>query len=69
MQPALYEAFGLTVVEAMSCGLPVFATICGGPAEASHPPFPAHLPLHRAFNASFPPKGVLKEEKSALVLC
>ncbi|EIE18920.1 sucrose synthase [Coccomyxa subellipsoidea C-169] len=33
VQPALYEAFGLTVVEAMSCGLPVFATICGGPAE------------------------------------
>ena len=34
VQPALYEAFGLTVVEAMSCGLPTFATICGGPAEA-----------------------------------
>ncbi|BDA49039.1 Sucrose synthase 2 [Coccomyxa sp. Obi] len=33
VQPALYEAFGLTVVEAMSCGLPTFATICGGPAE------------------------------------
>jgi len=33
IQPALYEAFGLTVVEAMSCGLPTFATIHGGPAE------------------------------------
>ena len=33
MQPALYEAFGLTVVEAMTCGLPVFATNRGGPAE------------------------------------
>jgi len=33
VQPALYEAFGLTVVEAMSCGLPTFATIKGGPAE------------------------------------
>ena len=35
VQPALYEAFGLTVIEAMSCGLPTFATTCGGPAEVS----------------------------------
>lgn len=33
VQPALYEAFGLTVVEAMNCGLPTFATNQGGPAE------------------------------------
>lgn len=33
LQPALYEAFGLTVVEAMICGLPTFATCHGGPAE------------------------------------
>lgn len=33
VQPAFYEAFGLTVVEAMSCGLPTFATNQGGPAE------------------------------------
>nr|GEV18105.1 sucrose synthase [Tanacetum cinerariifolium] len=33
IQPALYEAFGLTVVEAMTCGLPTFATLHGGPAE------------------------------------
>ncbi|KAH6798570.1 sucrose synthase 4 [Perilla frutescens var. frutescens] len=33
VQPALYEAFGLTVVEAMACGLPTFATVHGGPAE------------------------------------
>lgn len=33
MQPALYEAFGLTVVEAMTSGLPTFATLHGGPAE------------------------------------
>jgi sucrose synthase len=33
VQPAFYEAFGLTVVEAMSCGLPTFATVHGGPAE------------------------------------
>jgi len=33
VQPALYEAFGLTVVEAMNCGLPTFATLHGGPAE------------------------------------
>ena len=35
VQPALYEAFGLTVVEAMTCGLPTFATNCGGPAGDS----------------------------------
>ncbi|XP_022147583.1 sucrose synthase [Momordica charantia] len=33
VQPAVYEAFGLTVVEAMTCGLPTFATCNGGPAE------------------------------------
>ncbi len=33
VQPALFEAFGLTVLEAMSCGLPVFATQFGGPSE------------------------------------
>lgn len=33
VQPALFEAFGLTVVEAMTSGLPVFATCHGGPAE------------------------------------
>lgn len=33
VQPAFYEAFGLTVVESMTCGLPTFATSNGGPAE------------------------------------
>lgn len=33
VQPAHYEAFGLTVIEAMSCGLVTFATNQGGPAE------------------------------------
>ncbi|KAF3792261.1 Sucrose synthase 4 [Nymphaea thermarum] len=33
IQPAFYEAFGLTVVEAMTCGLPTIATCNGGPAE------------------------------------
>lgn len=33
VQPAIYEAFGLTVIEAMTCGLPTFATVNGGPAE------------------------------------
>lgn len=33
VQPATYEAFGLTVVEAMATGLPTFATKNGGPSE------------------------------------
>lgn len=33
VQPALYEGFGLTVIEAMTCGLVSFATCHGGPAE------------------------------------
>ncbi|MDY6821001.1 MAG: sucrose synthase [Deferribacterota bacterium] len=33
VQPALFEAFGLTVVEAMISGLPTFATKYGGPSE------------------------------------
>jgi len=33
IQPALFEAFGLTVIEAMSTGLPTFATRYGGPLE------------------------------------
>jgi sucrose synthase len=32
-QPALFEAFGLTVIEAMVSGLPTFATCYGGPLE------------------------------------
>ena len=33
VQPALFEAFGLTILEAMHSGLPVFATQFGGPQE------------------------------------
>ncbi len=33
VQPALFETFGLTVIEAMISGLPTFATCFGGPKE------------------------------------
>jgi sucrose synthase len=33
VQPALFEAFGLTIIEAMASGLPTFATCYGGAAE------------------------------------
>jgi sucrose synthase len=33
VQPALFEGFGLTVLEAMLSGLPTFATMFGGPSE------------------------------------
>jgi Glycosyl transferases group 1 len=37
VQPALYEAFGLTVIEAMTCGLPTFATNKGGECAGKLP--------------------------------
>ena len=33
VQPALFEAYGLTVIEAMTSGLPTFVTCFGGPSE------------------------------------
>jgi sucrose synthase len=33
VQPALFEAFGLTILEAMISGIPTFATQFGGPLE------------------------------------
>ncbi|TCV90297.1 sucrose synthase [Sulfurirhabdus autotrophica] len=34
VQPALFEAFGLTIIESMASGLPTFATRYGGPLES-----------------------------------
>ncbi len=36
-QPAFMETFGLTVIEAMACGLPVVVTCFGGPSEIVEP--------------------------------
>lgn len=53
LQPAFYEAFGLTVVEAMTCGLPTFATCHGGPAEIiEHGKSGFHIDPYRPDQAS-----------------
>ncbi len=63
VQPALFEAFGLTVIEAMSTGLPTFATCFGGPLEIiedgvsrlPHRPQPRRRGSRRGSPTSSPP--------------
>jgi len=43
VQPALFEAFGLTLIEAMASGLPVFATRYGGRSKSSGMACPASI--------------------------
>ena len=54
VQPALFEAFGLTVIEAMATGLPTFATRFGGPLEIiEHDVSGFHFnPVHKNETAS-----------------
>ncbi len=50
VQPALFEAFGLTILEAMLSGLPTFGPLFGGPQEIIEPGVSGFL-----INTSSPP--------------
>lgn len=60
VQPALYEALGLTVVEAMVCGVPTFATckaskLSVSPAIAAQQRRPSPPPDTSLLSSSFRP--------------
>jgi sucrose synthase len=65
VQPAQFEAFGLTVIEAMSSGLPTFATCYGGPLESiEHEVSGFHIDPNRGDEATELMAGFLRAART-----